>query len=270
MPYYRRDGLRFHYRSGGDGSPLFLQHGLGSDVEQPFALLSPLPGMRLIAFDSRGHGETRPLGPEAKLGFAAFADDLVAVLDHLGIRSAVVGGISMGAGVALNVAFRYPARVRALILIRPAWLDGPMPEPTRQLYTTIAGLIRRHGAREGRARFLQSPDYLRILGGSPPVAASFLGQFDRPRADETVAILERLPADAPTRDLGGLTAIVAPTLVLGNRQDPVHPFAYGEELARAIPGAQFAEITPKAVSEVGHAADVRRALSGFLLGLCEQ
>ena len=267
MPYFERDGLRFHYRTSGDGSPLFLQHGLGGDLEQVFALLSTLPGTRLIAFDARGHGETRPLGAEANLSFAAFADDLVAVLDHLAVDGAVVGGISMGAGVALNVALRYPARVRALILVRPAWLDGPMPEQTRQVFATIAGLIRRHGAREGRARFLQSADYRRVLRESPPVAASFLGQFDRPRAEETVAILERLPADAPTWDLRDVTAIAAPTLVLSNRQDPVHPFAYGEALAHAIPRAQFAEITPKATSEVRHAADVQRAVSEFLITL---
>ena len=59
---------------------------------------------RLLTLDCRGHGATEPLGEEARLNFSAFADDVVALLDHLGIEQAIVGGISMGAGVALNLA----------------------------------------------------------------------------------------------------------------------------------------------------------------------
>src|SRR5207244_2936176 len=113
---FYRDGLNFHYREAGDGLPFVFQHGLGGDVSQPFGLFRPPPGFRLLAFDCRGHGETRPLGDPEKVGIAPIADDLLALLDHLRIGRAVIGGISMGAAVALNFTLRYPQRVAGLVL----------------------------------------------------------------------------------------------------------------------------------------------------------
>ena len=55
-----------------------------------------------------------------------------------------------------------------------------------------------------------------------------------------------------------------PTLVLGNRLDPIHPFEYAEDLARAIPGAELREITSKSISLEQHGADVQRHLDDFL------
>jgi len=92
-----------------------------------------------------------------------------------------------------------------------------------------------------------------------------LGQFDRPRAEETVAILERLPADAPLCDMASLTSLTVPALVLANRRDPVHPLEYGQQLAAAIPNARCEEITSKTVSAERHAADVQGAVADFLL-----
>ena len=85
MPTFDHDGLTFHYRDQGHGLPFVFQHGLGGDVAQPFGLYSPPTGVRLIAFDARAHGETRPVGDPKKISLAEFADDLVALLDHLGV-----------------------------------------------------------------------------------------------------------------------------------------------------------------------------------------
>ena len=58
MPEFSSAGLAFHFRESGSGPPFVFQHGLGGDVNQPFGLLDPLPGFRLISFDFRGHGLT--------------------------------------------------------------------------------------------------------------------------------------------------------------------------------------------------------------------
>jgi pimeloyl-ACP methyl ester carboxylesterase len=263
MSQFPHDGLTFHYRETGHGTPFFFQHGLGGDVNQPFGLFTPPEGVRLIAFDCRAHGETRPLGDEAKLSLATFADDLVALMDHLGIARAVVGGISMGAAVALNARLRYPDRVMGLVLSRAAWLDAPNQANAR-IYALIARLIREHGAREGLARFVATGEYAGFLGQSPDAAKSLIGQFEHPRAEETVAKLERIPRDTPCIDRDAWRAITEPTLVLANRQDPIHPFEFGQVIAGLIPGCEFAELTPKSVSVERHAADVQTALDGFL------
>lgn len=266
MPFFERDGMRFHYRDEGRGRPFVFQHGLGGDISQPFSFFDPVgpdAPFRLISMDCRAHGETRPLGPEDRISIARFADDVVALMDWLGVARAVLGGISMGAAVALNLVLRYPNRVSALILSRPAWLDAPTP-PNLEPLMEAGRLIRQHGAAEGLRRFKASPRFEAILRESPDVAASLLGQFEHPRAEECVARLERIPRDAPCKDRSAWRSIQAPTLVMANRQDPVHPISYGEELARLIPGAIFHEITPKSVSTERHADDVRRSVTEFL------
>lgn len=265
MPFFSHDGLNFRYSDTGNGIPFIFQHGLGGDVSQPFGLFTPPQGFRLLAFDCRGHGETRPLGDPETIGLASFADDLLVFMDHLQLPRAIVGGISMGSAVALNFTLRFPERVLGLILSRPAWLDGPMVQNAR-IYAQIAQLIRRYGPKRGVELFKESEDYIAMLRQSPDSANSLLGQFENPRAEETVVKLERIPNDSPNSDRQQWASIRVPTLVLANRQDPIHPFEYGEILARAIPGAEFKELTPKSVSQQRHTRDVQTFIEEFLRG----
>lgn len=262
--FYLHDGIRFHFQEAGRGVPFFFQHGLGADVSQPFGLFQAPAGFRMLAFDCRAHGQTTPVGPDEKIGLASFADDWLALMDHLKIKSAIIGGISMGAAMALNFALRFPDRMRALILHRPAWLDKPRRE-NAEIYSVMAKMIRQHGAQKGLDVFKLSPVYQDMLRQAPNVAKSLVGQFLRPRAGETVALLERMPLDAPCHDRAGWRDIRVPVLVLANRQDPVHPFEYGQTLAREIPGAVFREITPKSVSVEQHNAETQQHIEDFLL-----
>jgi pimeloyl-ACP methyl ester carboxylesterase len=272
MARFRRDGIVFHYLDAGEGVPFVFQHGIGGDVRQPAGLFAPPPGIRLLCLDARAHGQTQPLGDPAALTFDVFGDDLVAWLDHLGVARAVIGGISMGAGVALNVAVRYPQRVAGLVLSRPAWLDGPMPPENVARYATIARLLRavaaagdpEHALRCAVAEFEASDDYRGLLASSPDTAQSLRGQLTGDRAVAAVARLERLPADRPLADLRAAASIRVPALVLAHRQDPIHRFAFGEALAGAIPGARLVELTPKSVARERHAAEVQRCLEAFL------
>jgi pimeloyl-ACP methyl ester carboxylesterase len=271
MPYFIRDNLSFHYldwpssgkKSNRPGVPLVFQHGLGSDAKRVFTLIHPPAGIRLLGLDSRGHGRTTPLGDVNRLGFDSFADDVLALMDYLQVPQAILGGTSMGAGVALNFTLRYPGRVLGLVLLRPAWLDGPMHENAK-MFGSIARRIREHGPSNGAERFKASATYLSILRESPDAANSLLELFSHPRAVETVVKLERLPQDAPNRNRADWGRISVPTLVLANRRDPIHPFEYGTLLAQKIPRAQLAELTPKSVSLDEYTSDLRRHLTDFL------
>jgi pimeloyl-ACP methyl ester carboxylesterase len=263
MPVLARDGLSFHSRDDGSGLPFVFEHGLGGDVNQPLTLYQPAAGIRLISFDMRGHGETRPLGDVNKLRIATLADDLVGLVDYLGVDTAVIGGISLGSAVAVNVALRFPERVAALVLVRPAWIDRPQPENVR-LYGMIARLIRDLGPQQGLARFLATPEFEAMNRESPDCARSLLGQFEQPRALECVARLEGLASDSPCLDRTFYRKILVPTLVVGNRRDPIHPWALAGELSRLIAGSDLREVTPKSESLDQHAADVRAAIDQFL------
>ena len=264
MPFFAHDGIKFHYRESGDaGTPFFFQHGLGSDITQPFSLFLPPRRIRLVAFDARAHGGTTPLGQPARLRFQTFADDLAALMDHLGVTKAIVGGISMGAGVALNFAVRNPQRVTGLVLSRPAWLEKPH-DWNVQMFSLISRLLRDHGAVRGQQLFRTTREYNDMLQKYPDVANSLALQFEHPHAAETACKLESIITDIPCPDRKLWRSISAPTLVLANRKDPIHPFEFGQELAREIPGAKLVEITSKSVSIDQHTKDVQAALDAFL------
>jgi pimeloyl-ACP methyl ester carboxylesterase len=272
MAGFQRDGIAFHYLDIGQGVPFVFQHGIGGDSRQPASLFRPPPGIGLLCLDARAHGQTQPLGDPSGLSFDVFGDDLVAWLDYLGVEQAVLGGISLGAGVALNVAVRYPERVAGLVLSRPAWLDGPMPPENVARYAALARLLRAVGAagdpdqalRRVLAEFEGSDDYRGLLTSSPDTAQSLRGQLTNERAVADVARLERLPVDRPLADLGAAAEIWVPTVVLAHRQDPIHRFAFGARLAAAIPGAKLVVLTPKSISRERHAAEVQRRLEAFL------
>jgi pimeloyl-ACP methyl ester carboxylesterase len=263
MTFFEHDGLRFHYRESGEGVPFVFQHGLGADANQTFELLRPTPGFRLITLDCRGHGETRPLGPEESISIRHFTEDLRLFLDYLKIDRAVIGGISMGAEIALNFALAHPGRALGLILSRPAWLDESRSD-NMKVFSTIAEFIRKYGAWEGAKRYQETEAYQHVLKVSPDNANSLLSQFAHPRAEETVAKLERIPTHVPGNTREDWKRIRVPTLVVVNRQDAIHPFEFGETLAATIPNAALVEVTPKSINTDAHAADVQRALDDFL------
>ena len=264
MPFFQANSITFHYLDVGQGPPFVFQHGLGGDVHQTQNLFVPPLPFRLLTLDCRGHGETKPVGDPAYLSFASFADDILALLDMLHLQQVVVGGISMGAAVALNFALRYPQRVQALVLVRPAWLHEPLPV-NLQVYPRIAALIRRVGAVQASEHFKQTEEYLELQRTFPEAAASLLKQCMRPRAEETVDILERFPRDAPNRNQEDWTHIHIPTLVLATEHDPIHPFRYAKVLAHVIPGAILEQVTPKAIDAHQHARDIQHAIERFLL-----
>jgi pimeloyl-ACP methyl ester carboxylesterase len=116
-------GLQFHYRAWSNkGTPLIFLHGLASQSHM-FDKVAPLLAdrFRVIALDQRGHGESAK--PSSGYDFATVAQDLVALLDALKIKRAIVAGHSWGGNVALYFAAHYPERARGIVLIDGGFLD---------------------------------------------------------------------------------------------------------------------------------------------------
>jgi pimeloyl-ACP methyl ester carboxylesterase len=119
--------VRLRYREGGvrRGIPVVFIHGYTRSLEDWFALADSFStDHRVVAFDVRGFGKSSKFGEPARFG-AKLGDDVVALLDHLGIERAHLIGHSMGALIAANVALRYPKRVASAALISPPfWPDS--------------------------------------------------------------------------------------------------------------------------------------------------
>jgi pimeloyl-ACP methyl ester carboxylesterase len=246
--------------------PVLLLHGLGGDCAQPWAFLAGDRGRRRIAPDLRAHGATGYIGPDDAFSFDGLADDVVALLDRLGVTGPVIAaGVSMGAGIALNLALRYPDRVAALVLVRPAWLDQPLP-PNLALYPWIAELLRRHGPELGLARFEATDAYRAVQAESASGAASLRGQFTAPYAIERAVRLDRMPRSAPSPDLGALRRVSQPALVVGAPRDPVHPLALAEATAAALPTATLRVVAARDEDPSGQLAQIAGAVAQFVAG----
>jgi pimeloyl-ACP methyl ester carboxylesterase len=128
MSYADVNGLSLHYEEHGSGEPLVLLRG-GIGAGEMFGAMLPelSAGRRVITVDLQGHGGTadvdRPLRPEL------MADDIAALLDHLGLEQADLMGYSLGGLVALRTAIQHPARIGRLVLVAAGFRrDGSHPE----------------------------------------------------------------------------------------------------------------------------------------------
>lgn len=124
------NGLSMYYEIHGQGGerPLVLLHGALSTIETSFGKLLPALSQtrQVIAIELQAHGHTADI--DRPLTFAQMADDTVELLRHLGIEQADLFGYSMGAGVGLELAIRYPERVRKLVAASAGYsLDAMHP-----------------------------------------------------------------------------------------------------------------------------------------------
>ena len=95
--------------------PFIFQHGMGGDANQPLGYIGDAPTTPVISLNARGHGPSTDINA-AGATFELFADGVIAFADHLGLVRFIIGGISLGAGTALNLTLRYPHRVAGPVL----------------------------------------------------------------------------------------------------------------------------------------------------------
>jgi len=245
----------------GRGEPLLLVHGLGEDRRSWRKLLPWLALRRcVLAYDLRGHGETS-LG-DAEGTLRQLSDDLVALLDALGLERVDLCGFSLGGTVALRTAIDRPDRVRALLPVATSSRVGRAAAAWYEERARLAdaGPDRLHPVlcRDTRDQLAGAPWELedhwlvrREATGDPRGFAA---------ACRALIGLHRHPLDPELAD------IRARTLVVSAERDPLCPPGAGEALAAAIPDARL-----EVVEGSGHHIPLERpeALSALILRFLE-
>ncbi len=236
-------GLRIRFAEFGPiggveaGPPLVLIHGLFLSHHMFDRLIERLPDRRVIALDLRGHGRSsRPL--EAyRYSWASLGEDVVAVLDHLGIDRAVVAGLSLGAGVTVGLAHTHPERLAGMIVEMPVL--GRSEGVARVVFGVAATAFRLNSFWLGP---LTRP--LRNLPDPPgPSELRLALDVARLHPIAAAAVIEGLSAsELPIHDREGLAGIRVPALVIGHRLDPIHDLSDAVLLAERIPDAELVEV----------------------------
>jgi 3-oxoadipate enol-lactonase len=233
-----------YYEEQGQGYPLVLLHGHTLDHRMWQDLLPVLtPHGRVITPDLAGHGRSS-FSPDC----GSMADDVAALMDHLGIRAAAICGLSMGGGVAVSFALRYPERCSALIPVDAALNSYRFP--TWQGARPYAKIARSEGLAPALEAWLA--DALFAPAMTAPVGEQVRAIVREFPGD---AWLGRAPAQAPDvpPDHERLGEIQAPTLVVVGEHDLPDFQQIADLLAAGIPGARKAVI-PGA----GHLAPMER------------
>ncbi len=259
---FLRDDLRLSVAKTGEGKTFVFQHGLCGSASQPAEVFPHDIGWSCVTLECRGHGLSES-GDRDKFSVAQFADDVSAYIDSLNVGPVLVGGISMGAAIAMRVAVTHPELVSGLVIVRPAWINRSAPEnlsPNRE----VAQLLAAHKPAEALLRFQASPTAARLKRDAPDNLASLIGFFSGTRVTETQALLAAIASDGPRLSRGEIAGLECPSLVIGHARDAIHPLTMAQDIANLIPHAQFVEITPKADSREIYRAELQDALRLFM------
>jgi len=233
MPIAERNGVRLHWAQQGDGTPLLLIMGHRYSSAMWYPLLPALTARhRVIWFDNRGTG-----GSDSCTGFTVrdMALDALAIMDAAGVQLAHVFGVSMGGGIALELAIHQPQRVISLLLGCTAMLtaDKPrMPAIVRTLYYLPPWALR---------LILPKPGAGQGYGSAAPAQAIAADQAmlakDRSVVRGVVAQAAAIAGYSVTAE--AVAALTMPSLVMHGDEDSAVPFAWGVELAETLPDSRF-------------------------------
>lgn len=226
---FEHGGFRLVYDEYGEGErTLVLLHGLllNRHMHAPLARALAAEGNRVIALDLLGHGDSDRPVEMWHYAMPGFAEQVVALLDHLGVREAVVGGTSLGANVSLETAVLAPELLRGLVVEMPV-LDNALLACALVFTPLLVGLTFGAPAARllGRAAQAIPPGQ-----GLADVVLDAVRQDPKPSA----SVLQGLFFDriAPPRSVR--RRIPTTSLVIGHPRDPVHPFSDADMLVHEL------------------------------------
>jgi pimeloyl-ACP methyl ester carboxylesterase len=236
MPYFEHDGHRLAFTDYGEGPrTTVLLPGLlfSQRMHVPLARELAERGNRVVTLDLLGHGRSDRPDDMRAYSMDLFAEQTVALLDHLGVEQAIVGGTSLGANVTLCVASAAPERLRGMVVEMPV-LDNALlgcaiaftplmvaltfGEPAMRLMSLAARAIPSRG--------------LPFWGD---VVLDWVRQDPAPSA----AVIQGLFFGRVAPPAAERRGLEAPALVIGHPRDPVHPFSDADGLAHELPNARL-------------------------------
>jgi pimeloyl-ACP methyl ester carboxylesterase len=229
------NGRRLVYETYGEGDRLVvLLHGLLMDARLNRGVARALAarGHRVVLLDLLGHGRSDKPRHAAEYRIDTYAEQVGELLDHLRAREAVVGGVSLGANVALHLAARRPERLRGLLIEMPV-LERAVPAAA---LTFVPALLAVHYAMP----LVRAVSWVasRVRRTGSPLVDSALAPLASP-PEVTAAVLHGILVGPTVPTVDERRRIEVPALVLGHRADLIHPFSDADALARQIPRARL-------------------------------
>lgn len=255
--YHGVDGWPLHGATTGSGPAVVLLHGGGPDHHSLAPLAARLANRYTVVLpDVRGYGRSVCADP-ARHTWAQYADDVAALLDHLGVSSAVVGGTGLGSTITLRACVAHPDRIAAAVLISVEDIeDDHAKQAEIEFMDAFADRVRTAGIQAA---------WEPVLGDLAPVIAALVRDAIPRSNPESIAAAAAIGRDRAFRSVDELAGIAAPTLIFPGI-DHRHPTALAETLARLLRNGRLAPAVFSADlrDAQGLAAAVAPAIREFL------
>src|SRR5712692_1901724 len=202
MPYEKINDIQMYYEIHGDGEPLVLIVGLGTDISEWDGIIRWLAQKyKVLAFDNRGAGRTDK--PDTPYSMEMMADDTAGLMQTLGIEQAHILGISMGGRIALALSLRHPTSVKKLVLV-----------------STSARSIK---------------NWRRYFFGILSSAPIFRSKYLQPH----YAFTRQRQASFVYNCTGKLHELHIPTVIMHGKKDKIVPYQLAEEMHTGIQGSKM-------------------------------
>jgi pimeloyl-ACP methyl ester carboxylesterase len=229
---------RLAYEVYGEGSRVtVLLHGLllSRRMHEPLARALAERGNRVVTLDLLGHGKSDRPPDMWRYNMGFFAEEVVGLLDHLEVDEAVVGGTSLGANVTLEVAALAPERLRGMVIEMPV-LDNALLACAVAFTPLLVALTVGEPAMRALARATRLLPERQL-----PWAANVVLDTVRQDPAPSAAVLQGLFSGRTAPHRSERRTFTAPTLVIGHRRDPVHPFSDAGLLAEELSNCTLIE-----------------------------
>lgn len=265
MPLARLNGIHINYEVHGEGTPIVLAHGYTASIDMWREQVPALSAThRLVIYDTRGHGATTaPADMEQYRLARDYVGDQLALMDHLRIDKAIIGGLSMGGMIAQEFALQHPDRVKALLLFdtgpgMAARLGGGDRDPAiaerfRQMRALMQSLARTKGMSAIVEAMRNSPAAMsmgRTGASAPDAVRRHLANMRNMSVDGYLGGAKAMQ-DWPGT-LERLHTVAVPTLVLVGEFDQLLP-------ASAAIHSKIADSRFVLLKDAGHGTNMWRA-----------
>jgi len=223
VPSFDSDGVKIHFEDQGSGEPAILVHGFASRAEHNWGLTgwykALTPHYRVIALDCRGHGQSDKPHDVDAYGGEMMGNDVLRLMDHLGVARALLMGYSMGGHIAMGLLAHHRERFRAVVL-GGIGLGGELSRP------------------EARDRIVAA-----LLADDPSKIAEERGrqfrQFAEANKNDLKALAACMGSNRPQIPLADFTHNSVPVLVVIGTKDDV---SGSQQLVAAIPHARLLKL----------------------------
>jgi pimeloyl-ACP methyl ester carboxylesterase len=217
--YAEVNGLRMYYEVHGEGRPLVLLHGAYMTVDAMGSILPALAETRrVIVPEMQGHGRTADI--DRPITYEHMADDVAALLQHLGIDHPDVFGFSMGGAATLQLAIRHPGLARKLVVASASFTsDGAQPELHEMVPSITPEMFAGSSMEAAYEELAPNPE-------------------DFPRLVEKLKLLDMTPFAWPAEDVRG---IETPTLIVVGDADVIR-LEHAVEMFRLLGGGAMGDL----------------------------